>query len=185
MSTATLSPQLAAIVKHIHKQDPNMGWLKLQKILYYVQGYSLAWTGQRPFPETPEAWRNGPVYPVVRSDAQAAYPQARNADVSILSENTIAIVDAVLNRFRDYTGQKLADRTHHEMPWVRARAGIPAQAASREPLSEQDMLEFFLTQESQQSMDLPDLTQEWQMPSEEFLAAERRRWAVTLDILGQ
>ncbi len=35
--------------------------LKLQKLLYYCQGYALALTGKPLFPEPVEAWRYGPV----------------------------------------------------------------------------------------------------------------------------
>lgn len=181
----SISPELAATVKHILAQHTNMGVLKLQKILYYVQGYSLAWTGKSPFPEAPEAWKNGPVYPEVRKDAQSDYFQTNNADVSILSEDTKAIIDTIVNRFRYHTGIQLANRTHQEPPWLKARAGIPALESSNALVDVQDMLEYFLSDECQQSVQQPDLTVEWETPSEEFLAAERQRWAKTLEILGR
>ena len=34
---------------------------KLQKLCYYAQAWTLAWTGKPLFPEDFEAWRNGPV----------------------------------------------------------------------------------------------------------------------------
>lgn len=182
---ASVSPELAATVKHILAQRTNMGVMKLQKILYYVQGYSLAWTGKSPFPEAPEAWTNGPVYPQVRNDAREGFFQANNADVSILSEDTKAIIAAVIDRFRYHTGKQLANLTHQEPPWIKARAGIPAQERSNSMVNVQDMLEYFLSDECQQSVQQPDLTVEWETPSEEFLAAERQRWAKTLEILGR
>ncbi|MDR2895454.1 MAG: DUF4065 domain-containing protein [Propionibacteriaceae bacterium] len=37
--------------------------MKLEKLLYYCQGWSLAWDGVPLFKEPLEAWANGPVCP--------------------------------------------------------------------------------------------------------------------------
>ena len=39
--------------------------MKLQKLLYYCQGWHLAWEGVPLFEEPIEAWANGPVVPSI------------------------------------------------------------------------------------------------------------------------
>ena len=45
--------------------ENDMTHMKLQKLLYYCQGFSLVLLGHPLFPEVIEAWLHGPVVPVV------------------------------------------------------------------------------------------------------------------------
>ncbi|MCQ3815263.1 MAG: SocA family protein [Acidimicrobiia bacterium] len=40
---------------------PRIRKVRLHKLLYYVQGYHLAWQGEPAFPDDIEAWESGPV----------------------------------------------------------------------------------------------------------------------------
>ena len=48
-----------------HPDNPEMTTMKLQKLIYYCQAWSLAWDGDPMFPEEFEAWASGPVVPTL------------------------------------------------------------------------------------------------------------------------
>ena len=60
---ASFSIALAQDMAEMHKGDA-MTNLRLQKILYFAQGWSLARFGKKLFEEPIEAWEYGPVVPV-------------------------------------------------------------------------------------------------------------------------
>ena len=50
------------VAKYILQMDTNgMTTMKLQKLCYYCQAYSLGWTNEKLFYEDIYAWKNGPV----------------------------------------------------------------------------------------------------------------------------
>ena len=50
--------------------------LKLQKLVYYAQGFSLALCGRPLFAERIEAWQHGPVCPLFSQSTKRAAPSA-------------------------------------------------------------------------------------------------------------
>ncbi len=96
--------------------------LKLQKLCYYAQGYSLALLGAPMFAEPIEAWEHGPVIRALWNE----YKQYRSApipapehDVEIEPWRT-QILDEVYRRFGWMTAWDLRTRTHDETPWREA-----------------------------------------------------------------
>ena len=51
--------------KYILEKQGTMSAMKLQKLCYYAQAWSLVWDDNELFPEDFEAWVNGPVCPVL------------------------------------------------------------------------------------------------------------------------
>ena len=49
------------VAKYILQRTGKISTWKLQKLCYYSQAWTLAWTGKPLFEEEFEAWRNGPV----------------------------------------------------------------------------------------------------------------------------
>ena len=94
--------------------------MKLQKLLYYCQGWSLAWQGVPMFHEPIEAWTDGPVVPDVwrsqKPDAPPVPPTrpVRSAD--------LATIDYVIERYGHLSGSALSAMTHAESPWRDAMA---------------------------------------------------------------
>ena len=56
------------VAERILATDLSCDKMKLHKLLYYVQGWSQAWTGRPLFQEAPEAWKFGPVYKSVYAE---------------------------------------------------------------------------------------------------------------------
>lgn len=97
------------VAAYIRQVKPDVGRVQLQKLLYYVQGWSLAWTGQRLFADDLQAWDLGPVVPAV-------YREEPAVDEPITA-NQRAIIEAVVHRYGGHSGKALIQQTHEEQPW--------------------------------------------------------------------
>jgi uncharacterized phage-associated protein/DNA-binding XRE family transcriptional regulator len=96
--------------------------LKLQKLLYYAQGYALALLGQPLFRAPIKAWGNGPVVPGIwqRYRKHQANPIPAPDDFDVLSPSTKAraILDRVYGELGWFTAARLRNMTHEERPWM-------------------------------------------------------------------
>lgn len=97
--------------------------LKLQKILYYCQGFSYLWDNQKLFEEDFEAWEYGPVnrevYYEFRKYGQSIIPKYEGEDYTKNTESKDTI-EAVWNNFKRYSAFDLVAMTHAEKPWREA-----------------------------------------------------------------
>ncbi|SDY02400.1 Uncharacterized phage-associated protein [Variovorax sp. YR266] len=122
--------------------------LKLQKLLYYIQGWHLALRKQPLFPDRFEAWVHGPVVPSV----YGSYKQYRWQPIielttaPYLDPDAKFIVDEVLRVYGGDTGYSLEQRTHMEPPWQWARGGLAPDQESRALISPESMQQFFESQ---------------------------------------
>ena len=116
------------VVAYILKQSHPLTTMKLQKLVYYCQAWSLVWDENPLFIEDIEAWANGPVIRDLFYFHQGIYLidniQIGNPD--ILSKEHIETINAVLDYYGDKSPQWLIDLTHMESPWRTARKRIPA-----------------------------------------------------------
>jgi len=95
--------------------------LKVQKMLYYVQGYHLALYDDRFFNEEIIAWQYGPVVPDVyhyfKTYGSSALPLPNSFDFDIFDENKLSLIKEVNDVYGQYSALKLMDMTHQEAPW--------------------------------------------------------------------
>jgi len=96
--------------------------LKLQKLLYYAQGFHLAMQDGLLFAEPIEAWDLGPVVPPVYHLHKSCgrHPLGRPAafDPEELAPETIEILEAVRRVYGQFSPWKLCDMTHaKDSPW--------------------------------------------------------------------
>lgn len=133
------------IAKYILTKRGTMTAMKLQKLIYYSQAWSLVWDDKALFDERIEAWANGPVAPDVYSIHRGQFevthwPIGNIGNLDPLAKET---VDAVLEFYGDKSGQWLSDLTHREKPWAEARSGLaPGERGSRE-ISKAAMAEYY------------------------------------------
>lgn len=109
--------------------------MKLQKLLYYSQAWSLVWDSRPLFLNKVEAWANGPVVRDVFKTYQGKYTisQALLGDKKALNDDERGTVDAVLRFYGEKSGFFLSELTHQEPPWRDARKGIaPGEPSDRE-----------------------------------------------------
>jgi uncharacterized phage-associated protein len=94
--------------------------LKLQKLLYYVQGFHLAMYNRPAFDEDIYAWQYGPVVPEVyheyKSSGSAGIPVPEQMEAK-LDTNVTDLVKEVYDVYGQYSALKLMDMTHNEAPW--------------------------------------------------------------------
>lgn len=106
----------------LHKHGPQ-GSMKLQKLVYYCQAYSLAWTGIPMFPERIEAWKHGPVVRELWKQHSGTFdvqPEDINGDPETLTANDKIVADSIWESLGGFTGWELRRRTHSEKPWTEA-----------------------------------------------------------------
>lgn len=121
--------------------------LKLQKLLYYSQGWHLAVRGTPLFSDRLEAWVHGPVQPGVYGTYKHNRWSAITEDVAevTLTSEEKPFVDEVLTVYGADSGYELELRTHNEPPWLQARGGIPNDQESNAVISQPAMTEYFRT----------------------------------------
>jgi uncharacterized phage-associated protein len=98
--------------------------LKLQKLVYYAQGFHLAFFDTPLFPERIEAWTYGPVIPdlyrIYKDCGQCSIPPPPDFDISKYDPQTKDLLDEVYKVFGQFSAWKLADMTHQEPPFENA-----------------------------------------------------------------
>lgn len=113
------------VAKYILKKYGEMTSMKLQKLVYYAQAWSLVWDEQPVFSEPIEAWANGPVvrelYEAHRGRFKISYSTLGSGNISKLTNAQKTTIDAVLDFYGNKTAQWLVDLSHMEDPWVDAR----------------------------------------------------------------
>jgi uncharacterized phage-associated protein len=95
--------------------------LKLQKLLYYAQGFHLALHGKPIFSDRIEAWRHGPVVRSVYGEyanyRDGSIPPPENFDPKTIDEESRELLDEVYRIYGQYSAWRLRDMTHDEPPW--------------------------------------------------------------------
>lgn len=98
-----------------------MSNLKVQKLVYYAQGFHLALYGKPLFDEEIEAWLHGPVVPSLYhtyKDYKAnPLPPPEGLDIDTIPSNVRELLDDVYNVYGQYSAWKLRQMTHDEPPW--------------------------------------------------------------------
>jgi len=97
--------------------------LKLQKLVYYAQGFYCAIYDEPLFKdERMEAWTHGPVVPNLyhkyKEFGKNPIPSPKNFDESSLTENELEVIEEVFEVFGQFSAWKLRNMTHEEAPWI-------------------------------------------------------------------
>ena len=142
-----ISPELDAVQRAIieaHRDmfDESPSPMKLQKLCYYAQAYSLA-EGQELFPEDFQAWQHGPVVPDLYTKYREYQWRAIDEDLPPLTNDTAEVVVEVVAAYGRFDGAALSNMTHKEAPWVNARGDIPESDGSRETIDKDSMRTYF------------------------------------------
>lgn len=122
--------------------------VKLHKLLYYAQAWSLVWDDKPLFTNRIEAWRNGPVvrdlYALHRLEYSVVPGKFRaGCSAEGLSKDQRETIDAVIAFYGDKSSQWLSDLTHSEMPWREARKDTPPDESSNAEITLASMSEYY------------------------------------------
>jgi uncharacterized phage-associated protein len=116
--------------------------LKLQKLLYYMQGFHLAFFDEPFFNESIEAWTYGPVVPVLFQEFKKYKKDSINPDNYhddlVLTDDEQQMFDMVYSEYNRYSAVALMNMTHTEGPWKNHGIG--------DVITNEELRAFFLTQ---------------------------------------
>ncbi|WP_284450996.1 Panacea domain-containing protein [Methylophaga thalassica] len=125
-----------------NSEEGGVSNLKLQKLVYYAQGFHLAIFDEPLFDEELEAWTHGPVSPSVyhkyKSNGSSPIPAAEYEPGEAFSEEQLEFLAEVHEVFGQFSAWKLRNMTHEERPWLENE-----ELASQIPKN--TMLEYFKT----------------------------------------
>jgi uncharacterized phage-associated protein len=135
------------VARYILDECGPMTAMKLQKLTYYSQAWSLVWDDAPLFDNRIEAWANGPVvtdlYQLHRGKFEvSSWPAGDTRNISQISKETI---NAVLAAYSKFSALDLSNLTHNEKPWIDARAGLGLNERGDSEITPESMAEFYAT----------------------------------------
>lgn len=146
MARVTADQVADFIIRFAHEYGDCITNLKLQKLLYYAQGWFLALNDGEPlFDEHLEAWVHGPVHPGVyhRFKRLRWDPISCDIDEPQIPADVADHLREVLDAYGPFSAYQLELMTHREDPWINARDGLAPDEPSQALISHPDMQKFF------------------------------------------
>ena len=135
------------VAAYIIANQGDMPAMKLQKLVYYSQAWSLVWDDKPLFRDRIEAWANGPVVRSLYKFLRGQYMVTTIPDghPELLDDTQRETIDAILEFYGNKSSQWLSDLTHMESPWKEARvkAGLTDGERGRVIISEASMAEYY------------------------------------------
>ncbi|HDR4575445.1 TPA: SocA family protein [Bacillus cereus] len=122
--------------------------LKLQKLVYYAQGWHLALNnGEKLFDEDIQAWVHGPVcpnlYDLYSNHKYFEIPPVVKPEIFLENKKAKETLDIVWDAYGGYDGKFLEELTHQETPWLKARENLLPNQLGKEVISKETMEEYF------------------------------------------
>jgi uncharacterized phage-associated protein len=133
------------VAEFILRKCGSMTAMKLQKLVYYCQAWSLVWDEKPLFPEKIEAWANGPVVRELFNLHKGKFKVAsidRGRPEKLNATQTETVL-AVLKYYCKKPSQWLSDLTHMEDPWRNARKGVRENERGNRVISHASMVEYY------------------------------------------
>ncbi len=135
------------VAKYVLHRYGSMTAMKLEKLVYYCQAWSLGWDDVPLFEEDFQAWANGPVCPQLFQWHKGAFI----VDESLFSlcpdydftSKEIETMEAVLNYYGDKEPQWLSELTHKEQPWKEARGNTPVGMSCSNVITKESMQQYY------------------------------------------
>ena len=122
MTEAEITPSACDVAQFIMETCGPMTIMKLQKLVYYSQAWSIVWDDDLIFQDAIEAWDNGPVvrklWDITKGNFRVS--AIANGNSGALSENQKLTIMRVLEFYGNKDAQWLSDLTHLEKPWNEA-----------------------------------------------------------------
>ena len=133
------------VAEYMLKKQSPMTTMKLQKLVYYCQAWSVVWDSKPIFKDRIEAWASGPVVPSLYNIHRGSFliDNLSIGNPNNLTEPEIETIDAVLQTYGDKSAQWLSDLTHMENPWNDARKGIPSGQNCEEEITLSSLEEYY------------------------------------------
>ncbi len=102
--------------------DEMMTNMKLQKLLYYCQGFHLALKNKKLFNEPLVAWLHGPVveeiYHEYKDWGGNGIPRPEDFNDKVLTKSEKDVINQVYSVYGQFSAWGLRNMTHNEPPWM-------------------------------------------------------------------
>lgn len=120
------------LINKSKKLEPTIDKMRLQKYLYYAQGFCRSIYGHSFFTEECSKWPYGPVYESIYNKFYPAdssrydlYDEDFSSEIpqnfqDYLTEDEIKILEIIYNNFGIFSSTQLSTFTHQESPWLEA-----------------------------------------------------------------
>lgn len=135
------------VAQYILSKYGSMSAMKLQKLVFYSQAWSLAWDDAPIFENLIEAWANGPVVRDLYDAHRGMFQVDKNTFAALakgeLSAEQRETIDTVLGSYGNKSPQWLSDQTHAEAPWKIAREGLADGERGEREITLASMSEFY------------------------------------------
>ena len=130
---------------YILEKKGEMTTLKLQKLVYYAQAWSLVWDERPLFDEKIEAWSNGPVVRDLFEYHRGKYYVSgiEAGDSGKLDADQKATVDMALKHYGDKPAYWLVRLSHSEPPWIEARGDLSPTESSDAEITLDSMAQYY------------------------------------------
>jgi uncharacterized phage-associated protein len=133
----------------------SMNHLKLQKLIYYVEAYHLAYFEQSLIEDEFEAWLHGPVsrkiwdyyknianvYDNVTADGDEK--EIEKTFEQKITEDQKELIQDVLEEYGKESAYRLECMTHAELPWQEARRGCAPDDKCEEKINKKTMQSYY------------------------------------------
>ena len=134
----------AEVLEKMAKSAP-MTTMKLQKLVYYCQAWSLVWDEEALYEEELQAWANGPIVPELYQLHRGKFTVDSwpHGDPNRLKPYQKETIKSVVDFYGDKTGQWLSELTHIEDPWKEARQGLAPGERGGNVITHSAMAEYY------------------------------------------
>lgn len=133
------------VASYILERVGNIAAMKLQKLVYYSQAWSLVWDEEPLFESKIEAWAFGPVAPELYEAHRGQFlvKAIDRGDSARLDPDQRETVDAVLDFYSGMIPRDLSQLTHFERPWQEARIGLEPGERGHNEITWPSMAEYY------------------------------------------
>lgn len=144
---------------------------KLNKLVYYAYAWFLVLmnapedtTEDSPYPNrlfdpqgndgnnAIQAWVHGPTIPYLWEKYKAhgvlPIPQKEGNDAECFDSDTLDVLQQVWDVYGKYNGNELESIARQESPWQKARQGLEPYEAGTQPISDDNILAYYVPKES-------------------------------------
>jgi len=141
-----VQPSVFGVAFYILKNCGELTTMKLHKLVYYCQAWSLVWDEKILFSSEIQAWANGPAIPDLYKKHKGMF-SISSSDFSgndmNLSSDQVETIDAVLSYYGDKPAQWLIDLSHQEDPWILARKGLKTGERGSHEITLESMANYY------------------------------------------
>jgi len=140
------------IIESMVEAGETLVLLKLQKLLYYVQAWNLAFTEEPLFEGKFQAWVHGPVNREIYdrfSFNKILYSSVGSEDLRSgwetmeLPKDAKIHIENVLEVYGGLAASQLEEMTHGEEPWINARHGYKPNERCEVEIEEEEMRTYY------------------------------------------